>query len=150
MLQIRAGEEQTAEGSGLGLALCKDFIERGHSGTIGFDEIRPTGLKFYFEIDYKLACSQIMANPPESPAPIHRRTAAADSQDICNPEAESAMSSSKPVGAERWWDFDVMIVDDSEMTRNLISKSLDVLGVTSIACINGKEVGLLVCNDFCV
>jgi hypothetical protein len=121
---VRAGEHQASEGSGLGLSLCKDFIEKGHNGFIGFTSKPGSGSTFYFEIDF-----QISTTVPATPnLPTAQRRASYSS---FKSEIVSQQSTESSV--------DVLIVDDSAMTRKLLSKTLDSLGVKYATCENGRQ-----------
>lgn len=56
--QIRAGELQGGGGTGLGLSLVRQFIEKGHSGRVGIVSPLPGldhGSEFFFEAPFPLA-----------------------------------------------------------------------------------------------
>jgi hypothetical protein len=109
--------------------LCKDFIEKGHHGLIGFTSKPGSGSTFFFEIDF----------------PISSLGSSTQPRKISNLSTAIPLlpSNISPTGDERMDSeakhVDVLIVDDSSMTRKLLAKTLDALGVTNVAVENGRE-----------
>eukprot|EP00299_Pterocystis_sp_00344_P016955 c8511_g1_i2.p1 GENE.c8511_g1_i2~~c8511_g1_i2.p1 ORF type:complete len:674 (+),score=99.73 c8511_g1_i2:133-2154(+) len=123
--QIRARDQQSGRGSGLGLALCKDFIEKGHNGTINF-ESRPGVLTtFYFEIEYPI-CQQ--PDVPLSPMLAQRLIQSRWSDVSLDVDVQEDDD-----------DAEVLVVDDSKVSRNLLCKTLDTFGLTYTTCADGKQ-----------
>jgi hypothetical protein len=134
-IQIRANEQQAGQGSGLGLALCKDFIERGHGGTIGFYAAPGKGTTFYFEINYV-----VQRNPPKK----HGAEARSKLMKASLPRASSTSSLSDPklteVAVSQQESVDIVIVDDSSMTRSLLARTVGALGLTHREFEHGEQV----------
>jgi hypothetical protein len=156
--QVRSGE-QTTTGSGLGLALCKDFIERGHNGNIGCSSTPGEGSCFFFEITFPVHHEPIPSSPSlhddsvEIPPMIVRQSNSIVAIEMTHVAASRARTRSKatipdedlPISElgsdlDAHVDVDVVVVDDSAMTRKLFAKLLETLGVQCAMFQDGAEV----------
>eukprot|EP00299_Pterocystis_sp_00344_P011777 c5551_g1_i1.p1 GENE.c5551_g1_i1~~c5551_g1_i1.p1 ORF type:complete len:634 (+),score=112.42 c5551_g1_i1:36-1937(+) len=139
--QLRAGE-QKGMGSGLGLALCKEFVEKGFGGTIDFTS-NPTQTTFFFDIRFHIA-----------PTPASLASSGSKSSTfakIDRPQNVTRVECAK-VPEPDCVQVDVLVVDDSAMNRNLMHRMLVSFGITVEVCENGKQAvelltgGLLECK----
>eukprot|EP00299_Pterocystis_sp_00344_P018854 c9395_g1_i1.p2 GENE.c9395_g1_i1~~c9395_g1_i1.p2 ORF type:complete len:221 (+),score=53.90 c9395_g1_i1:1298-1960(+) len=123
--QLRAGE-QLGRGSGLGLTLSKDFIEKGFGGKIDFTS-SPRSTTFFIEIDFVVS-QDIPETPQIADEQIGSETIHHNSfQDSVSDEDSNANV------------VDVVVVDDSAMNRNLLARTLGLFGLSVATCENGKE-----------
>eukprot|EP00299_Pterocystis_sp_00344_P020349 c9983_g3_i1.p1 GENE.c9983_g3_i1~~c9983_g3_i1.p1 ORF type:complete len:661 (-),score=152.20 c9983_g3_i1:227-1981(-) len=143
--QIRSGDQQHGQGSGLGLALSKQLIELGHNGLIDFESSAGSGSTFFFEITFPIAPSVPLTTLSIQPTFGSQRYLklergerdSENAEEIANDPAEPIRS--YEAAEEMLFDVDVMIVDDSAMTRALMVRTLTLLDLTSLACENGSE-----------
>eukprot|EP00299_Pterocystis_sp_00344_P020162 c9918_g1_i1.p1 GENE.c9918_g1_i1~~c9918_g1_i1.p1 ORF type:complete len:696 (-),score=111.86 c9918_g1_i1:22-2073(-) len=126
--QVRAGEQQAGQGSGLGLSLSKDFVETGHHGKIDFTS-SSQGTCFFFEIDFPLS-NAVMTTPlimdRKSRLSIRRQSQ----------QSTVLLVENDPIPEN---EIDVLVVDDSALTRKLMAKTLEGLGVTFDTCEDGLQ-----------
>jgi CheY-like chemotaxis protein len=124
--QLREGAK-SGTGSGLGLALSKDFIEKGFRGLIGLTS-SPSGATFYFEIDFPIAVKSV----GESGHVEEIRDVSVVVKDVV---AEKKVL---PEGVQVEY-VDVAIVDDSIVNRKLLTKILNQFGISCHSFSNGQE-----------
>eukprot|EP00301_Raphidiophrys_heterophryoidea_P007134 c12803_g6_i1.p1 GENE.c12803_g6_i1~~c12803_g6_i1.p1 ORF type:complete len:831 (+),score=242.69 c12803_g6_i1:233-2725(+) len=188
--QLRAGEQQQEQGSGLGLALCKAFVEKGHSGKVGFDSEVGKGTEFYFSIPFRITeladevhkslgfhntsthgnttttttsdgITFTIPEPKPSPQVARQRPPSNHQQqllqqtdsDVSVPRVEngenggaallqqtqSGVSGNGNASAVSAVVVDVLVVEDSMISRKLVAKTLRNMGVTFDQCVDGKE-----------
>eukprot|EP00299_Pterocystis_sp_00344_P008205 c3020_g1_i1.p1 GENE.c3020_g1_i1~~c3020_g1_i1.p1 ORF type:complete len:449 (+),score=90.50 c3020_g1_i1:106-1347(+) len=128
--QLRAGEQHT--GSGLGLALCKDFIEKGFGGTISFTS-SPSGTTFFFEVDLKILSDGTHDQPFAPPTTFSSFAVTIQSDTHVHVTKEDWVLDTEEDAV------DVLVVDDSVMNRRLMMQILKSFGVTCESCENGRE-----------
>jgi hypothetical protein len=121
--------------------LCKDYIEKGHNGFIGFESKPGIGSKFFFEIDFPIAAINTGALPLQL---LHLSSLSISSPQLPGRLSYSSTGGGPAAGRTDAGIFsdghvDVMVVDDSAMTRKLLVKTLESLGLTVDTCENGKE-----------
>eukprot|EP00299_Pterocystis_sp_00344_P001445 c11287_g1_i1.p1 GENE.c11287_g1_i1~~c11287_g1_i1.p1 ORF type:complete len:299 (-),score=76.83 c11287_g1_i1:68-871(-) len=128
--QIHSGQHQAGKGTGLGLALSKQIIEKGHKGRIGVTSSPQGGSTFYFKIAYPLSSEHDTSNfvgAPDS-CPVPPPTAPESPREYLHHQTEIEEGP-----------FDVLVVDDSAMARTLLIRLLRGFGVSCLACENGEQ-----------
>jgi hypothetical protein len=137
LLQIRPQEQQNGQGSGLGLALCKDFVERGHGGQIGFESSPALGTSFFFEIEFTYGISHDVLFKPKS--------LWSEATTVTKSHSNDSLLSSNALTSDdlQHQQVDVVIVDDSVVTRKLLAKTMSNLGFSHRTFENGQEVSRL-------
>eukprot|EP00299_Pterocystis_sp_00344_P000451 c10124_g1_i5.p1 GENE.c10124_g1_i5~~c10124_g1_i5.p1 ORF type:complete len:422 (-),score=149.83 c10124_g1_i5:326-1450(-) len=128
--QLQAGE-QLGIGSGLGLALSKDFVEKGFGGVLDFSST-PNGTTFYFEIDFPLVEDQSISDE-------RANNSNSSLQELLPVRLENELNSMRLPECETVIHVDVVVVDDGAMNRILLVRMLQSLGVTCETYENGKQ-----------
>lgn len=159
--QIRAGATQQGKGSGLGLAICKDFVEKGHGGKVGVISGEGKGSEFFFEIEFDVVFAEALARdlthmeeigPSKSVALTDSSRTNLSPMSLPQPrtttpaEPVRGISRSQPLPKLVLIESDLeskpielLVVEDSEVTRRLMARTLDTLRVGFHIVTNGQE-----------
>jgi CheY-like chemotaxis protein len=108
-------------GTGLGLAICKQLC-RAMGGDIGVESEPDFGSRFWFTVRCGLGKAPEVAAPPLQPA--------------LAPRGEPGTAPRTERNADS---FNILVADDNDMIRNLISKLLSRRGYRADLVCNGKE-----------
>jgi hypothetical protein len=114
-------QQQDHCGFGLGLSLCKEFVERGHKGSIGVHSVVGQGSTFYFEITFPVHSESRESTPFDDNREL---------SDCCIPK-QSPNSPDSPLFAQPITSSvaRVLAIDDSTVTRMLMRRTFESIGV---------------------
>eukprot|EP00299_Pterocystis_sp_00344_P017877 c8953_g1_i1.p1 GENE.c8953_g1_i1~~c8953_g1_i1.p1 ORF type:complete len:622 (-),score=153.85 c8953_g1_i1:35-1900(-) len=131
-MQSKAGRA-SGHGTGLGLAISKSIVEYGFGGTIDF-ATSSSGTTFFFEIMFRTLSIDSLADSPPSCGVLRRAFPRLNSAAVSANDGESEVVV-----------VDAMVVDDSLMNRELLSRMLQTFGLSAVTCSNGQEaISLLI------
>ncbi len=121
----------------MGLALSKAFVEQGHGGRVGFESKPGQATEFFFDITFDLATQSSSSSEIVSTGTSASTTTTGAKVETTRQQYRSVETAERP---QKVHCVDVLIVEDSAMSRRLVSKTLTALGVSSDTAVDGLEV----------
>jgi CheY-like chemotaxis protein len=139
-VQIKPGDLQNGQGSGLGLSFCKELV-RLHKGNINVQSKEGVGSIFKFSIPFPIASSSATSSAASEPSAVIE-----DKNSIWNSFSRYS-TENRPI--DGWLStLEVLIVDDSIPNSKMLNMLLKRKGIKSSIAENGMVAVDLVLKDF--
>mmetsp|Transcript_30216 Transcript_30216/g.41566 ORF Transcript_30216/g.41566 Transcript_30216/m.41566 type:complete len:767 (-) Transcript_30216:185-2485(-) len=161
-VQIRPGQLQKGQGSGLGLALCKQLVSL-HGGTIGVTSTEGKGSSFHFTIPFAIHHSPINSSHHASSHHSPRSNIFngikvsggdtmssilfSDSVQLQLHGSFPPTPTNAPDKNPRLLNTDVLVVDDDSSNRHMLKKLLSKYGLEVALAENGRIAVDMVMQD---
>jgi CheY-like chemotaxis protein/anti-sigma regulatory factor (Ser/Thr protein kinase) len=153
-VQIRPNKLQAGQGSGLGLAFCKNIVAL-HMGEISVVSTPGIGSTFRFIIPFQIVPNDLVVVPlspsasasaestaPESTAALSVRPASPAAAPPRAPSSPDSPAFSMPDGA-----LEVLVVDDADSNRKILMMLLKRKNIKCVGAENGKVASDLIAQD---